>query len=175
MAQTQTSTHARDALPGDLPALTEIKGAGSQAVHTDRLRDAAQGDLRYMVLEAGGRVVGFALLVFRRPPHWSDTADTSRLPQIVDLQIHPNLRGRGYGSIFLEQIERAAAAAGASALYLSVDPVENPRACALYLRLGYQPLQEQPYRSAWQFVDSAGQQHSGEEWTVDMKKDINHD
>jgi hypothetical protein len=61
-------------------------------------------------------------------------------------------------------------AAGYGQLYLRVDPLNNPRAYALYQRLGYQPLQSEPYRKAWQFQDSAGQVQRGEDWAVDMVK-----
>ncbi len=65
-----------------------------------------------------------------------------------------------------------AADAGYRHLYLAVAPVDNPRAFALYQRLGYQPLQLEPYHMAWEFTDSAGLTHSGEEWVVDMVKPL---
>ena len=37
-------------------------------------------------------------------------------------------RGQGYGSAFIRAIERIAVEAGARHLYLSVEPVHNPRA-----------------------------------------------
>ena len=69
-------------------------------------------------------------------------------------------------------MERITAAAGYRHLYLSVDPVHNPRAYALYQRLGYQPLQAQPYRKIWAFTDSAGSTHRGEDWVVDMVQQL---
>ncbi|MGI8913900.1 MAG: GNAT family N-acetyltransferase, partial [Chloroflexota bacterium] len=125
----------RDATPADVPALAAIKGAGSKALHRDRLRDAREPGFRYLVLLADGDLVGFACLVARRPASWSDAAEA------------------GYGRV-----------------YLRVDPVGNPRAAALYGRLGYRPLQAAPYRQAWGFVDSGGTAHRGEDWAVDMVK-----
>ena len=69
-------------------------------------------------------------------------------------------------------MERIAAAEGYTHLYLSVDPLANPRAYALYQRLGYQQIQVQPYRKTWAFTDSAGQVHRGEDWLVDMRKPV---
>jgi GNAT superfamily N-acetyltransferase len=158
----------RDGVEADLPALIAIKGNGTEALHRDRLRDAKGSDLRYIVLLAGQDIIGFACLVMRRPASWSDADDTHHLPHIVDLQVHEAHRGQGYGSTFVRAIERIAAAAGYAQVYLSVDPVANPRAYALYQRLGYQQLQVEPYRKTWRFTDSAGQVHHGEDWVVDM-------
>jgi hypothetical protein len=72
----------------------------------------------------------------------------------------------------IRAIERFAAAAGARQLYLSVEPVYNPRAYALYQRLGYQQLQVEPYQQLWAFTDSAGMVHCGEDWVVDMVKEL---
>jgi hypothetical protein len=70
----------------------------------------------------------------------------------------------------MRHIEQLAVDAGFDKLYLSVGPHENPGACNLYLRLGYQSLQDEPYLGHWRFSDSDGFLHEGEEWMVDMVK-----
>jgi GNAT superfamily N-acetyltransferase len=162
----------RDAEEADLPALISIKGDDSEALHRDRLRDAQGGGFRYLVLLRDQEVIGFALLVFRRPASWSDANDTQHLPQIVDLQVAESQRGQGYGSAFVRALEGEAARAGYQQLYLAVGPADNPRAYALYQRLGYQQLQPQPYLKAWEFTDSGGDRHRGEDWIVDMVKPL---
>ncbi len=102
----------RDAAEADLNSLVEIKGAGSEALHLDRLRDAQGGDMRYLVLIFEGELIAFTLLVMRRPVTWSDSSDTTRLPQVVDLQVKENRSGRGFGTAFLREIERRAAQDG---------------------------------------------------------------
>lgn len=166
------SVTIRPAQESDLSALTAIKGAGSEALHLDRIRDAENGDFQYLVALDGSERVGFGLLVFRRPAHWSDAADSTCLPQIVDLQVREDLRGRGYGSAFMEGLERITAEAGYDELYLSVEPDDNPRAYALYRRLGYEPLQPKPYPKSWHFVDSDGKEHRGKELIIDMVKRV---
>ena len=168
----KTSITVREAEEGDVGALTTIKGIGSEAVHRDRLRDAERGGFRSLVLVAEEVVIGFACLVQRRPASWSDADDEDHLPQIVDLQVAEMHRGRGYGTAFVRAIEHIAAEAGSHELYLAVEPEHNPRAFALYRRLGYRPLQAAPYRKGWAFVDSAGRQHGGEDWLVDMVKPL---
>jgi GNAT superfamily N-acetyltransferase len=162
----------RDAEEADLSALVAIKGNGTDSLHRDRLLEAQNGCCRYLVLVCGQLIVGFALLVFRRPAAWSDANDTRHLPQIVDLQVAEAQRGQGFGSAFVSAIEREAARAGHRQLYIAVDPASNPRAHALYQRLGYQQLQPEPYLKAWEFTDSGGNRHRGEDWIVDMVKPL---
>ena len=162
----------RDAVEADLPALIAIKGDDSEALHRDRLRDAKAGGFRYLVLLRGQEVIGLACLVSRRPASWSDANNTQHLPQMVDLQVAESQRGQGYGSAFVRAIEREAARAGYHELYIAVEPADNPRAYALYQRLGYQQLQPEPYLKAWEFTDSGGDRHHGEDWIVDMVKPL---
>ena len=160
----------RQATEADLSALAETKS--SVALHKDRLRDAEGGRQLYLVIEAFGTVIGFGLLVFQRPPSWSDANDTSRLPAMVDLRVRPDRRGLGAGSFLIESMERIARARGATHLHLGVDPVDNLRAHRLYLSLGYTPLQTQPHRSHWRFTDSDGEVHEGNDWHIDLVKDL---
>lgn len=162
----------RAATPGDLPALVAIKGADSEAVHRDRFGDAQAPSFHYLVLVAAGAVIGFACLVMRRPAYWSDGNDPTHLPQIVDLQVAAAQRGRGYATVFIHAMEQMAVAAGYTYLYISVEPVQNPRAYALYRRLGYQPLRPEPYAKRWTFTDSAGTIHQSEDWVIDMRKEL---
>ena len=162
----------RDAEEADVPALTAIKGDGSEVLHRDRLRDAQGTGFRYLILLVDQEILGFGCLVIRRPAYWSDAGDTHHLPQIVDLQVNKSHRGHGYGSDFIHIIERIASEAGYRHLYISVEPLNNPRAYALYQRLGYQQIQPEPYRKIWNFQDSAGKMHRGEDWVVDMVKQL---
>ncbi len=160
----------RSATTADLDALMRLKP--SLTVHRDRLRDASQPGFHYLVLERDHAVIGFVCLVFVRPRYWSDGGSTDYLPTAIDFVSDPSLRGRGYGSFLLREVETLAARAGSKQFYLWTDPVENPRAYALYQRLGYQPLQAQPYRFHWEFVDSAGEYHAGDGWRIDLVKEL---
>jgi GNAT superfamily N-acetyltransferase len=170
MTQADQQYKVREATEADLSALVDIKPP--VALHRDRLRDADGRRLLYMVVENLRTIIGFGLLVFERPPTWPDAADSSRLPEMVDLLVTPNERGRGAGSFLIGRMEDTVRARGAARLHMGVDPVENPRAHQLYLRLGYTPMQTEPYRSHWKFTDSDGSVHEGDEWNVDMVKDL---
>lgn len=160
----------RDATGADIPALTAIKGIGTDIIHRDRLRDAQQSGFRYLVLLVDTALIGFACLVSRRPAYWSDADDVEHLPQLVDVQVRESHRSKGYGAVFIRDLERMVVEAGNTHLYVRVDPVNNPRAYAFYQRLGYQPEQSQPYCKAWEFRDSQGNVHSGEDWVIDLVK-----
>jgi ribosomal protein S18 acetylase RimI-like enzyme len=160
----------RDATIEDVAALTQIKA--SEALHRDRIHDAQSPTFHYLVLEQARKVIGFACLVFARPPTWSDAHDASHLPQIVDVQITPALRGQGHGTYLISSLEQLAGHRGLGEIFLAVDPHTNARAFALYQRLGYRPLQAEPYLKHWEFVDSGGRLHSGSDWIVDMGKPL---
>ena len=160
----------RDATENDLGELTALKNA--EALHRDRLQDAQQPTFRYVVLALQKKVIGFGCLVFVRPSSWSDAADTHHLPQIVDLLVAPSQRGRGRGTFLIQQLEQLATDQGQTKLYVTVDPIHNPRAQQLYQRLGYQALQSAPYLKHWEFIDSAGMVHAGDDWIIDLVKEL---
>ena len=116
--------------------------------------------------------MGFVVLVFVRPPSWPDADNNEHLPQIVDLYIQPEQRGKGVGSFFIRQIEDVVVKTGGDSLFVAVDPVDNPRAHALYLRLGYLPLEPEPQRHHWQFTDSEDKLHEGDGWNINLVRQL---
>lgn len=166
----KTGVIVRDAEEADLPALTTIRPP--EAIHRGRLRDAEQPDFRYLVFVVDDAIIGFSSLVFRRPASWSNADDDQHLPQIVDLHIAEAYRGRGYGSEAIRAMERLTVEAGDQQLYIAVEPINNPRAYSLYQRLGYQPLQSEPYHHLWEAVDGDDEIQHGEAWLVDMVRNL---
>jgi hypothetical protein len=69
-------------------------------------------------------------------------------------------------------MERRTVEAGYQQLYIAVEPLHNPRAYALYQRLGYQSLQSEPYRHLWESMDGDNKVQRGEAWLVDMVKNL---
>jgi GNAT superfamily N-acetyltransferase len=124
----------RDATKNDVPLLAEVRGP--VALHDDRIEYALGKGFRYLVLEQNSSVIGFACLVFQRPEDWSDADNTSCLPQIVDMFIAPQQRGMGFGSGLLARLEELCASTGYSEVFLSVNPLDNPKAHSLYISRG---------------------------------------
>jgi GNAT superfamily N-acetyltransferase len=158
----------REATVADLPALTAIRPP--EAIHRGRLRDAERADYTYFVFLHGEEIVGFGSLVFRRPASWANAKDVRHLPEINDLHVAEAERGKGYGSAAIRLMEQKAAEAGSDRLYISVEPFHNPRAYALYQRLGYKAIQSEPYFHQWAAVDGDGNVQRGEDWLVDTVK-----
>jgi GNAT superfamily N-acetyltransferase len=162
----------RDARPADLEGLAAVCYGDQPAIHADRLRAAALGHLRFLVAELDGDIVGFGLLVFSRPETWPGAGTSDGLPAILDLHVAESMRGRGIGTAMIQRMEEITASNGCTSLFLSVDPVENARAHALYARLGYRALQAEPYLDRWRFVDSEGMVHEGEDWQIELVKSL---
>lgn len=155
----------RDAAEEDLPALDALRPLG--ALHADRIRAAAPDRFRYFLADYAGRIVGTAVLCYRAETNWQRP---NQLPLVMDLFVASDMRSQGIGAALMAAIEEFAVAKGYGHLYLHVEPERNPRAFALYKRLGYQPLQSKPYEDPFRFVDSAGNVREGVEWVVDMRK-----
>ena len=86
---------------------------------------------------ADGDVVGSAVLC-ARPVQRLAAAAYPDVPEIGYLQVEPARRGSGIGTALVGFGERLARERGASAVTIGVG-LDNPRARALYQRLGYRP------------------------------------
>lgn len=155
----------RDAAERDVEALAAM--SGTRVMHSDRIREALLGWMQYLVAEVEGRVVGFGLLVYTVPPDWDRP---EHAPIVVNLHVHSQWRSRGIGTAILREMESRAGRRGFPAIYLRVEPENNPRAFALYKRLGFEPLQDKPFFDPYRFTDSEGNLYQGVEWNVEMMK-----
>lgn len=63
----------------------------------------------------------------------------SKAWRVIDIILAVEARGQGLGAALIQWVQASAASAGAEAVDLSV-LTENPRARALYLRLGFQEI-----------------------------------
>lgn len=82
------------------------------------------------VLRLDGRAAGFATIALNRNPllrHWG---------HVYRVQVHPDLQGRGLGTVLLQAVHRVAADAGLEMLVLSVRGGTGRE--DFYRRLGYQ-------------------------------------
>jgi GNAT superfamily N-acetyltransferase len=157
----------RDATYADLPALVRVRDTRSQFV--DYL-DRADGEaMRFLVYQRDGALLAFAVLYLRQPPSGRLAAD---LPRISDLYVAEHARSSGIGTALIARLERLAAAAGFDVMHMSVDPVGNPRAAALYERLGYTHMPPGPYRRVAYWEDDHGRSTEIEYWRLDLVKSL---
>jgi GNAT superfamily N-acetyltransferase len=160
----------RQACVEDLPALTALRYYEHPAIHRDRIHAFDPHRLHYVIAAYDQQIVGFGVLLLEQPPDWSEPVHA--FPLLIDLFVGEPYRSRGIGQALIQHMEGLAQQYGKSAISLSVEPHANPRAHQLYARLGYIPLQEQPYHNRWRFTDSDGRLHEGEEWLIDMQKKL---
>lgn len=161
----------RDAVISDIPSLEQVKKTA--CLHEDRIRDAADGDFRYLVLEdQSAAILGHACLVFRRPKAWPPDEEDWPYPRVIDLMICSQKRRQGLGTKFMRQMESVCRQMGYDRLHLSVDPEGNADALQFYLAIGYKPVRKKPRWRKWSFKDSQGNIHRGEGLDLDMFKEI---
>jgi ribosomal protein S18 acetylase RimI-like enzyme len=165
-AMSATSVKIRDVTRTDLDALTELRPP--RGLHADRVcRDIDDDAKRYVLAELDDRPVGFGVIYFRGDPMW-DRPD--QVPLMMDLWVAPPLRRRGIGAAILHFLENAARARGFPCVYLPVCAERNPAVIRMYERLGYQKLQQRPYKDFYAEVDEHGAVREGQELILDMRK-----
>jgi GNAT superfamily N-acetyltransferase len=155
----------RDAMHEDLDALNAIRPMG--VLHADRIRGSAPDRYRYLLAGMNDEIIGMVMLYFRPEMGWDRQ---HQMPLMMDLFVIPAMRSHGIGAAMVTAVEEFALVKGYGHLYLRVEPERNPRAFALYKRLGFQALQSTPYEDWHHFVDSSGKVQEGVEWVVDMRK-----
>lgn len=99
------------------------------------LRAEPAGDDVALFAFDGEEVVGSAVLC-ARPVRPLAAAAYPDVPEVGYLQVEPAARGHGIGTMLVEKGVRLAGERGAAAVTIGVGP-DNPRARALYERLGF--------------------------------------
>lgn len=156
----------RDATQSDITALTKLRNAPTQL---QRYLSEADGEgIRFLVYEQDNEVRGFAMLFLRQPVEGSPK---SHIPKISDLYVAQRFRSMGIGTIMIARMEELAVAFGHKVMHVGVDPVDNPRALALYERLGYVPIDE-PQQKKANFYDEAGNATESKYWNVNLRKQL---
>ena len=113
-----------------------------------------------LVAEVGGRPVGAGLL------RWAPRDDAVRarfgqLPEISNLQVHPDEQGRGHGTALVGAACARAAAAGHAHVGIGVGE-DNRDAARLYLRLGFADT-GLAYADRYTYVDHDGVPHEAQD------------
>ena len=104
--------------------------------HDERFAQQQEGRLTYLIAWLGEIPIGHTMV------RWEGTTDAyiadriSDCAHVEDLFVMPELRSQGIGTRILEHGERLAIERGFTQIGLAVG-VDNPRARALYERLGY--------------------------------------
>lgn len=126
----------RDALAADLPRLLALEAmfAGDRLSPRQFRHHLVSPRARLRVIECGGRVSAYALVLLRQG---------SRIARLYSIAVDPALRGAGLGAALLDDALQQAGAAGRACLRLEVRQ-DNVAAIALYRRAGFVPFGEIP-------------------------------
>ncbi len=176
MADRLLPLHIRDVTRGDLDALAALRP--TRALHAERVcRDIDDDAKRYLLAETvdndddddedARRPIGFGVIYFRGDPAWRRP---EQVPLVMDLWVAPRFRRRGVGAAIMRALEEAARARGFPCVYLQVQPARDPAVVAMYQRMGYQKLQDKPYRDRYAEVDDAGVLRESDALILDMQK-----
>lgn len=154
----------RPAAERDLPGLCAVKPDAS--LHGERLHQQAQGKLVYLAAFRAEELVGFTLLM------WDGDAHHSGYPILGDLLVREDCRSQGIGTALIAHAERLCRARALPRLGLSVNPIENPRALALYQHLGFRPTNAPPHGHYDTSVSADGETQIHEDWRIALVKDL---
>jgi GNAT superfamily N-acetyltransferase len=155
----------------DVPLLDQCIGSpGATSFHARRFARQERGQSTYLVAWLDGRPVGHAELRWGGCDDAAVRAARPGCPEINALTVWPeSLRSRGIGSALVRAAEERARERGRTAIGLGVAD-DNPRAAALYARLGYRPLA--PYVGRWSYEGHDGVTHECVEELTFLVKEL---
>ncbi|WP_366295542.1 GNAT family N-acetyltransferase [Paenibacillus sp. AN1007] len=152
----------RQAVLQDLPGLCSVRNneklfrsyLNQQENNKVILVAAAAEDIDHVIL-------GFGLLKLHG----------MQVPKLSDLYVKEEFRGQGAGSAMIKYREKCAIGLGFNEIFVSVDPVENPKMIKLITSHGYQAITE-PYTKEAVYYNEDGSGYKKTYIRVDLKKQL---
>ncbi|MFB7360046.1 GNAT family N-acetyltransferase [Streptomyces gardneri] len=143
----------------DVPVLDRhIPAPGAPSRHADRFARQEAGAGTYLLAWRDGVPVGHGQVRWDGCAAPEVRAVLGDCPELNGLDVWPEgLRGQGIGTALVHAAEELVRERGGTALGLGVAR-DNPRAAALYARLGYEPVVA--YTDRWAWTDAAGRTHA---------------
>ncbi|WP_340009190.1 GNAT family N-acetyltransferase [Paenibacillus sp. FSL K6-0276] len=111
------------------------------------------------VAEKDNTILGFCVLKLKG----------SVLPKLSDLYVKGIYRGKGVGTDLIRFHEKIARSLGFSDLFVSVDPIENPKMIKLITKHGYEAISE-PYIKIAIFYNDDGTTYEKTYSRIDLKR-----
>mgnify|MGYP006365552241 FL=1 len=123
------------------------------------LKQSERKEVYLVIAEQEAHIIGFAIL----------KVNGNLLPKLSDLYVKDSYRGNGIGSALIKYRENIAKTLGYSEIFVSVDPIENPKMIKLIKRHGYEVISE-PYIKKAVFFNSDGTPYDKTYTRMDLKK-----
>ncbi|MCR4329652.1 MAG: GNAT family N-acetyltransferase [Candidatus Roizmanbacteria bacterium] len=142
----------------DIVSIKKIKTSLSDVVIYDRFNLQEKGLVDFIILLHTNKPVGFVLL------RWQGKETHLEYPDIEDLYIAENHRGKKFGTLLIKECEKRVKESGFSKIGLAVNPKLNFQAKKLYEKLGYYHDGKKSY------VD--GIYNGTEDRVVDLEKEL---
>jgi N-acetylglutamate synthase-like GNAT family acetyltransferase len=149
----------RKALIKDIPQIAQMKKLDDFLKYSRRIELTEKEEACYLVIDDNGQILGNVFLKY------FGTEKDPDFPNIEDLFIRVDKRGQGLGTRLLKTCERLAKEKGFSKVSLSVNPILNPKAKALYERLGFKTIKGRE-------KTLSGVYNGVEDWVEDMEKSL---
>ncbi|WP_079085164.1 GNAT family N-acetyltransferase [Streptomyces dysideae] len=147
-----------------------IGSPGATSFHARRFARQEAGESTYLIAWLDGRPVGHTEVRWRGCDDPGVRAARPGCPEINALSVWPEaLRSRGIGSALIRAAEQLAREHGSTVVGLGV-AADNPRAAALYERLGYRPLSD--YLGRWSYEGHDGVTHECVEALTFLVKEL---
>lgn len=147
-----------------------LPSTSATSYHARRYACQTAGTSTFLVVWLDGLPVGTAEVRWDGCAAPEVQAVVVNCPEINGLQIAEPMRSRGIGSALIRHAELLAAARGARTIGMGVDDQGNPRAAALYARLGYRPTVR--YVDRYSYTDDAGIDHPVEDPCIFLTKNL---
>ena len=144
----------------DLSGLCDIRN--NKDLFTNYLKQFAKREVYLAIAEQDSLILGFGVLKLKG----------SLLPKLSDLYVKEDYRGNGIGSDLIRYRENIAKSLGHFEIFVSVDPIENPRMIKLIGKHGYEPISD-PYLKKAIFYNDDGTTYNKAYTRIDLKKLLN--
>ncbi|MBY0217752.1 GNAT family N-acetyltransferase [Paenibacillus illinoisensis] len=145
----------------DIRVLLSVRN--NKALFTTYLNQQEKKEVYLLVAEINrSTILGFGLLKL----------NSNLSPKLSDLYVKENFRGNGIGSSLIRHREKLARKLGYSEIFVSVDPIGNPKMIKLITKHGYKRITE-PYSKRALFHNEDGTTYEQTYTRVDLKRSLN--
>ncbi|MEW4426028.1 GNAT family N-acetyltransferase [Paenibacillus pabuli] len=145
----------------DIRDLLDVRN--NKDLFTTYLNQQEKKEVYLLVVELDrSTILGFGLLKL----------NSNLSPKLSDLYVNENYRGNGIGSSLIRHREKLARKLGYSEIFVSVDPIGNPKMIKLITKLGYKRITE-PYSRTALFHNEDGTTYEKTYTRVDLKRSLN--